>query len=156
MSQEVAPVERWHAMPSENDPRPARVCFPLEDDAVHAAHQRVRRPPPTGDQRDPTSASRTMTLTSSSSSNEQGHVGYIRLTAPRLERQRRNVTWNASVHDNEHDGKKKSKVCCIFHGSSDATNKDSECLEHSGLNDYEKPCCPPPPPQPPNKDNPTS
>jgi protein phosphatase 1 regulatory subunit 11 len=47
----------------------------------------------------------------------------------KLVRGRRRVTWAEGTIDNEHMGKKKSKICCIFCSSN--KNKD--------VNKYERP-----------------
>lgn len=41
---------------------------------------------------------------------------------------RRRVKWTADTHDNEHDGKKSSKSCCIFHKKRafDESSSESE------------------------------
>ncbi|KAG2351873.1 phosphatase inhibitor-domain-containing protein, partial [Suillus spraguei] len=67
----------------------------------------------------PTDGSRTITLLDSQPRPEDdtsqfGVVGTLRLRGqPRKARQR--VAWDEDVIDNEGCGKKKSKICCIYH-----------------------------------------
>ncbi|EPQ52487.1 hypothetical protein GLOTRDRAFT_140219 [Gloeophyllum trabeum ATCC 11539] len=67
-----------------------------------------------------------------------GVVGTLRLRgAPR--RQRERVRWTDDVVDNEHMGKKKSKICCIYHkpkkfdeSSSEESSSESDSDTSSG------------------------
>ncbi|EGO24240.1 hypothetical protein SERLADRAFT_467204 [Serpula lacrymans var. lacrymans S7.9] len=71
----------------------------------------------------PSDASRTITIRDSqpreedhgpSGESPSGHVGVLRLRGvPRRSSQR--VNWGEDVVDNEGCGKKKSKICCIYH-----------------------------------------
>ncbi|KAH7884231.1 phosphatase inhibitor-domain-containing protein [Phlebopus sp. FC_14] len=87
----------------------------------------------------PTDGSRTITLRDSQPrpeddvgpSGESTTVGALRLRgAPRRTRQR--VAWGEDVIDNEGCGKKKSKICCIYHKprrfdeSSSESDSDSD------------------------------
>ena len=52
---------------------------------------------------------------------------------------RRKVRWSADTVDNEHLGKKKSKVCCIYHkarGFDESSSEESDSDE-AGWNKYE-------------------
>ncbi|KAG0706713.1 phosphatase inhibitor-domain-containing protein [Suillus ampliporus] len=90
----------------------------------------------------PTDASRTITLHDSQPEEEAGRsgdstvVGTLRLRGePRRTRQR--VAWDEDVIDNEGCGKKKSKICCIYHKprrfdesseeESSESDSDSDC-----------------------------
>ncbi|KAJ1866965.1 Type 1 phosphatases regulator ypi1 [Coemansia sp. RSA 989] len=51
------------------------------------------------------------------------------------------VQWTSDTVDNEHMGKKKSKVCCIYHRQRRFDESDSSCGSDSdsdGPNDYER------------------
>ncbi|KAG2364592.1 phosphatase inhibitor-domain-containing protein [Suillus spraguei] len=92
----------------------------------------------------PTDGSRTITLLDSQPRPEDdtsqfGVVGTLRLRGqPRKARQR--VAWDEDVIDNEGCGKKKSKICCIYHKprrfdesseeESSGSDSDSDC-QHS-------------------------
>ncbi|KZT23269.1 hypothetical protein NEOLEDRAFT_1136574 [Neolentinus lepideus HHB14362 ss-1] len=70
--------------------------------------------------------------------NGSGAVGTLRLRGgPR--RQRERVRWTDDVVDNEHMGKKKSKICCIYHkprkfdeSSSEESSSDSDSDSSGG------------------------
>ena len=52
------------------------------------------------------------------------------------------IKWKDDVVDNEHAGKKKSKICCIYQGKGWV--KDSSSDSEDDRNAYEKPpkkCC---------------
>ncbi|KAI5809417.1 protein phosphatase inhibitor [Pyronema omphalodes] len=57
--------------------------------------------------------------------------------------QTRRVTWGEDVVDNEHLGKKKSKVCCIYHRPRDpddsSSSEESEDDDDDDNSDSEKP-----------------
>ncbi|KDQ52765.1 hypothetical protein JAAARDRAFT_61770 [Jaapia argillacea MUCL 33604] len=81
----------------------------------------------------PTDASRTVTQPAEGSGN--GPVGALRLRGgPRNGRRpTAHVAWTEDVIDNEHMGKKKTKICCIYHkprrfdeSSSDESSSDSD------------------------------
>ncbi|KAF9543141.1 hypothetical protein CPC08DRAFT_716796 [Agrocybe pediades] len=92
----------------------------------------------------PTDGSRTMTITrdptkehpDSDENEEQGPggqvVGTLHLRGARRPNNRPRVAWNEDVIDNEGCGKKKSKICCIYHKprrfdeSSDESDSDSD------------------------------
>ncbi|KAG2112169.1 phosphatase inhibitor-domain-containing protein [Suillus cothurnatus] len=91
----------------------------------------------------PADGSRTITLLDSQPRPEddasQPVVGTLRLRGqPRKTRQR--VAWDEDVIDNEGSGKKKSKICCIYHKprrfdesseeESSGSDSDSDC-QHS-------------------------
>lgn len=92
----------------------------------------------------PADGSRTITLHDSQPRPEDDAdqpvvVGTLRLRGePRKTRQR--VAWDEDVIDNEGSGKKKSKICCIYHKprrfdessdeESSGSDSDSDC-EHS-------------------------
>ncbi|KAI0696941.1 phosphatase inhibitor-domain-containing protein [Cytidiella melzeri] len=98
----------------------------------------------------PSDGSRTLTILDSQprdeatgSSEEDASVGTLRLRgAPRTrDRNRPRVVWREDVVDNEHAGKKSSKICCIYHKpkrfdessseeSSSDSDSDSDC-EHN-------------------------
>ncbi|TRM62547.1 phosphatase inhibitor-domain-containing protein [Schizophyllum amplum] len=67
--------------------------------------------------RTPNDASRTVTVTPAPAPEEHEQppqeVGSVRLRGAR--RQRPHVVWDEAVVDNEGAGKKKSKICCIYH-----------------------------------------
>mmetsp|Transcript_1321 Transcript_1321/g.2761 ORF Transcript_1321/g.2761 Transcript_1321/m.2761 type:complete len:167 (+) Transcript_1321:84-584(+) len=42
-------------------------------------------------------------------------LAVVRDPAPVLRLRRRGIRWTADTHDNEHENKRKSKNCCIFH-----------------------------------------
>jgi len=94
--------------------------------------------------RAPTDGSRTITLRDSQPRPEDDGdlvVGALRLRGePRRTRQR--VAWDEDVIDNEGCGKKKSKICCIYHKprrfdessseeESSASDSDSESCQHN-------------------------
>ncbi|KDR76160.1 hypothetical protein GALMADRAFT_247379, partial [Galerina marginata CBS 339.88] len=69
-----------------------------------------------------------------------GVVGSLRLRAG-TRRPRQRVVWKEDVVDNEGQGKKKSKICCIYHKprrfdeSSDESDSDSDSdVDHSHHN----------------------
>ncbi|KAF9559315.1 hypothetical protein CPC08DRAFT_606821, partial [Agrocybe pediades] len=85
-----------------------------------------------------TDASRTMTIIRDptkehpdSDENEEV-VGTLHLCGARRPNNRPRVAWNKDVIDNEVCGKKKSKICCIYHKprrfdeSSDESDSDSD------------------------------
>ncbi|KAI0342620.1 hypothetical protein BDW22DRAFT_1330162 [Trametopsis cervina] len=90
----------------------------------------------------PSDGSRTITIRDSQpreegngSSAEDDDVGTLRLRGvPRArERNRPRVVWREDVVDNEHAGKKSSKICCIYHkpkrydeSSSEESSSDSD------------------------------
>nr|A8P353.1 RecName: Full=Type 1 phosphatases regulator YPI1 [Coprinopsis cinerea okayama7\ len=86
----------------------------------------------------PNDGSRTITITNVPTNEggddiipeEDGPVGTLRLRAARTRTGPR-VTWDEDVVDNEHAGKKKSKICCIFRptrdfGESSSSDSDSD------------------------------
>ena len=53
-----------------------------------------------------------------------------------LKREKKQVQWEENVVDNENAGKKKSKICCIYHKqrqqeSSELENKNEECKHNA-------------------------
>ncbi|OBZ66120.1 Type 1 phosphatases regulator YPI1 [Grifola frondosa] len=89
----------------------------------------------------PTDGSRTVTLLESQSKEEESQtdtggesstIGSLRLRGAHRHRQR--VVWREDVVDNETAGKKKTKICCIYHrpkrfdesSSSDSSGSDSD------------------------------
>ena len=57
---------------------------------------------------------------------------------------KKNVTWQEDTVDNEHMGKRKSKICCIFKRprlNPDDTSTDESCdsCDEKGKNAYERP-----------------
>ena len=108
----------------------------------------------------PGDGSRTITITNDPT-KEEGHddnhdqsdgagpsVPTLRLRAARTRGGPR-VTWNEDVVDNEGMGKKKSKICCIFHptrefgessdSDSDSESDDSSCDGHHHDRDRAQP-----------------
>lgn len=88
------------------------------------------------------SGSRTIVITGTST-NASSEVGpsaggaSSSSAAPVLKlRRRRRVRWSAETHDNEHDGKKSSKSCCVFHKSRAWDESSSE----SGGDDLGEDC----------------
>lgn len=77
------------------------------------------------------STTRTRTVTVTPSQQGPGRAG-TGGNAPvlRLKRRRR-VRWTSDTHNNEHDGKKSSKSCCIYHRTRnwDESETESECSE---------------------------
>ncbi|KAI0351764.1 hypothetical protein OH77DRAFT_1364511, partial [Trametes cingulata] len=86
----------------------------------------------------PSDGSRTITIQDNQPREEDSHseaessaVGTLRLRGAPRNRQR--VVWREDVVDNEGAGKKKSKICCIYHrpkrfdeSSSDESSDDSD------------------------------
>jgi len=62
--------------------------------------------------------------TARSDREDGGQVLKLRLRSRNGQR----VAWTKETHDNEHDGKKKSKKCCIFHKQRafDESSSESE------------------------------
>ncbi|KAI9061193.1 hypothetical protein FKP32DRAFT_1594863 [Trametes sanguinea] len=101
------------------------------------ATRQLRRPGTSA----PSDGSRTITVQdnqpreeSSQSEAESSTVGTLRLRGAPRNRQR--VVWREDVVDNEGAGKKKSKICCIYHkprrfdessSSDDSSDSDSSC-----------------------------
>lgn len=59
-------------------------------------------------------------------------------------KEKKNVSWAEDTVDNEHMGKKKSKICCIFHRprlNPDDPSSDESCssCDEKGKNAYERP-----------------
>ncbi|KAF8975063.1 Type 1 phosphatases regulator ypi1 [Entomortierella lignicola] len=85
-----------------------------------------------GSARQPAShGSRTLVLDPTQTEEEDDHThGILELTGETIPR--RTVQWDDHVVDNEHMGKKKSKICCIFKKqkefgeSSDESSSDSD------------------------------
>ncbi|KAJ4480163.1 phosphatase inhibitor-domain-containing protein [Lentinula aciculospora] len=87
----------------------------------------------------PGDGSRTITITSAPTSEDEGSsnhaasstVGALRLRAT-TRKPRQKVVWREDVVDNEGAGKKSSKICCIYHKpkaydeSSDEDDSDSD------------------------------
>jgi len=91
--------------------------------------------------RAPTDGSRTITLRDSQPRPEDDGdlvVGALRLRGePRRTRQR--VVWDEDVIDNEGCGKKKSKICCIYHKPRRFDESSSE--EESSEEDEDSDSC---------------
>ncbi|KAI9000468.1 phosphatase inhibitor-domain-containing protein, partial [Trametes punicea] len=100
------------------------------------ATRQLRRPGTSA----PSDGSRTLTIQdnqpreeSSQSEAESSTVGTLRLRGAPRNRQR--VVWREDVVDNEGAGKKKSKICCIYHkprrfdesSSDESSDSDSSC-----------------------------
>mmetsp|Transcript_889 Transcript_889/g.1455 ORF Transcript_889/g.1455 Transcript_889/m.1455 type:complete len:148 (-) Transcript_889:398-841(-) len=51
----------------------------------------------------------------------------------RLPLRKKQVQWSETTHNNEHEGKKTSKICCIFHKKRafDESSSESSCDETS-------------------------
>ncbi|KXN87283.1 Type 1 phosphatases regulator YPI1 [Leucoagaricus sp. SymC.cos] len=88
----------------------------------------------------PTDGSRTMTVTidptkegnnddTSTQGPNDGTVGVLRLRGTRNRGPR--VAWDDDVVDNEHMGKKKSKICCIYHKPRPFDESSSESSSES-------------------------
>ncbi|KAJ2846374.1 Type 1 phosphatases regulator ypi1 [Coemansia brasiliensis] len=75
-----------------------------------------------------------------SSSSNSTHIQPAHSTAAPRPR----VQWTSDTVDNEHMGKKKSKVCCIYHRQRRFDESDSSCdsascdSDSDGPNDYER------------------
>ncbi|KAL5504351.1 YPI1 [Sanghuangporus vaninii] len=101
----------------------------------------------------PSEGSRTIVLRDSQpreEEEEEGTVGVLRLRAtsrPRTQGRPPRVTWTEDVVDNEHMGKKKTKICCIFHkqkrydesSSSDSDSDSDDDSSDSGSDGGAKP-----------------
>ncbi|RUP43492.1 phosphatase inhibitor-domain-containing protein [Jimgerdemannia flammicorona] len=82
----------------------------------------------------PTQGSQTITDThhEEQANEAESSVGILRLTGDLDTRTLRKIKWDEKVVDNEGMGRKKSKVCCIFHKaravgeSSDESSDDSD------------------------------
>ncbi|KAL5525569.1 hypothetical protein ACEPAG_6905 [Sanghuangporus baumii] len=84
----------------------------------------------------PSDGSRTIVLRDSQPREEEEEptVGVLQLHAtsrPRTQGRPSRVTWTEDVVDNEHMGKKKTKICCIFHkqkryDESSSSDSDSD------------------------------
>ncbi|TEB33546.1 hypothetical protein FA13DRAFT_1627042 [Coprinellus micaceus] len=88
----------------------------------------------------PADSSRTLTITRDPV-NEEGEVQGEVVGTVRIRGQRRNgprVAWDESVVDNEGAGKKKSKICCIFHK---ARNFDESSSESDSDSDSDSDSC---------------
>lgn len=60
------------------------------------------------------------------------------------EKLKKNVSWTEDTIDNEHLGKRKSKICCIYHRprlNPDDPSTDESCssCDEKGKNAYERP-----------------
>ncbi|KAL5486230.1 YPI1 [Sanghuangporus weigelae] len=98
----------------------------------------------------PSDGSRTIVLreTQPREEEEEPSVGVLQLRAtsrPRAQGRPPRVTWTEDVVDNEHMGKKKTKICCIFHkqkrydeSSSSDSDSDSDSSD-SGSDGGAKP-----------------
>ncbi|ORZ23045.1 phosphatase inhibitor-domain-containing protein [Absidia repens] len=86
-----------------------------------------------------TTASPTPEATSSDEASQQPDesIGVLRLRGDMTARRPPVVRWDDDVVDNEHMGKKKSKICCIYHkprqvgDSSDSDSNDSSDSDSS-------------------------
>ncbi|SAM02047.1 hypothetical protein [Absidia glauca] len=91
----------------------------------------------------PSHGSRTLTETTHNRSpSPPDDIGVLRLRGDMTARQPPVVRWDDDVVDNEHMGKKKSKICCIYHKprqvgeSSDSdTSSDSDSSSSSDEDD---------------------
>lgn len=74
---------------------------------------------------------------------EQPQTGAIlHLRQDKKKKSKSKVRWTEDVVDNEHMGKKKSKICCIFHPQRDFGELSSESSSGSDLSDSEdEHCC---------------
>ncbi|KAI9307211.1 phosphatase inhibitor-domain-containing protein [Cunninghamella echinulata] len=98
----------------------------------------------------PSHSSRTLVIEESaleqndnSTEPEDNSVGVLRLHGDMTARRPPVVRWDDDVVDNEHMGKKKSKICCIYHkprevgessdseSSSNSSDSDSDSDDHS-------------------------
>ncbi|EKM58569.1 uncharacterized protein PHACADRAFT_253015 [Phanerochaete carnosa HHB-10118-sp] len=99
--------------------------------------------PPSSSTSAPSDGSRTITIQDSQPREEEGansgdepEVGTLRLRGGPRERRRSrpSVIWREDVVDNEHMGKKSSKICCIYHkpkrfdesSSEESSDSDSD------------------------------
>ena len=74
----------------------------------------------------------TLTVTSDNPCSEQTSGEENTRETPTLRLRlvrRRRVQWTSDTHDNEHDGKKSSKSCCIFHKARAFDESSSESSE---------------------------
>ncbi|ORX49182.1 hypothetical protein DM01DRAFT_1338369 [Hesseltinella vesiculosa] len=109
----------------------------------------------------PSHGSRTLALEESSVENspspspDPSEIGVLRLRGDMSARRPPAVRWDSNVIDNEHMGKKKSKICCIYHkpkqvgessdesDSSSSSSSDSENDSHNeadGQHDHHRHC----------------
>uniref|UniRef100_V5EXZ7 Type 1 phosphatases regulator n=2 Tax=Kalmanozyma brasiliensis (strain GHG001) TaxID=1365824 RepID=V5EXZ7_KALBG len=114
--------------------RPNRAPAPYRL-ASQARSTMASRPPPSSAAAGP---SRTLTLTSAPAAPTDSDAGILRLrpaASASSRSQSRRVVWTDSTVDNEHLGKKKSKICCIYHKpkafdeSSDESSSGSDSSE---------------------------
>ncbi|GAB5585227.1 Type 1 phosphatases regulator ypi1 [Umbelopsis nana] len=97
-----------------------------------------------------TDGSRTVTLdptqTESESEPEDDHIGILRLRGDPSARSPRQIQWAENVVDNEHLGRKKSKICCIYHrprmpgddsSSDSSSDSDSDGGDHNHDHDHD-------------------
>ncbi|KAE8219858.1 hypothetical protein CF319_g6528 [Tilletia indica] len=97
----------------------------------------------------PTHGSRTLTINATAAHEEDGQAGpseqstaTLRLRAPTQARneerpRRRRVVWADDTVDNEHLGKKSSKICCIYHKPRAFDESDSDESSASSGSDSE-------------------
>lgn len=64
-------------------------------------------------------------------------IKYFKLKMPKK------VTWSEDTVDNEHMGKKKSNICCIYHrpklSPDDSDTSSCDSCDEKGKNEYERP-----------------
>ncbi|KAF3907331.1 hypothetical protein ABW20_dc0102147 [Dactylellina cionopaga] len=88
----------------------------------------------------PDHISTTVTTTEQRSDNTETSVihgdGILRLRGTQTERRR--VTWTNEVVDNEGLGRKKTKICCIYHKTRDFGESSSEESDSSSSSDDEQ------------------
>ncbi|KAL0093803.1 phosphatase inhibitor-domain-containing protein [Phycomyces blakesleeanus] len=106
----------------------------------------------------PSHGSRTLTVEETyesdqdnvASNGSEEEVGVLRLRGDMTVRRPRAIQWDENVVDNEHLGRKKSKICCIYHrpravgeSSDSESSSDSGSGSSSGEssnNDRARPC----------------
>jgi len=100
----------------------------------------------------PSDGSRTITIQDSQpreedspNSGDEAEVGALRLRGGPRERRRNrpSVVWREDVVDNEHMGKKSSKICCIYHKPKrfdESSSEESSDSDSDSSCDNRRPC----------------
>lgn len=73
-----------------------------------------------------------------STSTETETQTSLRIRAVNDEETKKHLSWDEAVIDNENLGKKKSKVCCIFHKEGDSDEDSCGSDDDDEPNAYEK------------------
>ncbi len=91
------------------------------------------------------SKTKTFTITKSTFEEDKEEVKQSNLTEIKLQyKPKKSVTWTEETVDNEHMGKLKSKICCVYHRprlNPDDPSSDESCssCDEKGKNRYERP-----------------